>query len=66
MQNEYQFKIKMKWSYRKKVFKIRGIFAPNREVAEQKLKYHVENTIFPQDRIFDSYEYDILACEMIK
>ena len=66
MQYEYRFKIKMKWSYRRKVFKIRGIFAPNREVAEMKLKYHVENTIFPQDRIFDSYDYDILACEVIK
>ena len=65
MQNEYYFKIRMKWSYRRKIFHIRGIFAPNRKVAEQKLKYHVENTIFPQDRIFDSYDYDILSCKAV-
>ena len=33
----------MKWSYRRKVFHLRGIFAPNREVAEMKLKDYIEN-----------------------
>ena len=64
MQNEYQFKIKMKWSYRKKVFKFRGIFAPNRKVAEMKLKDYIENH-FLEDKIMDSYDYDILSCKAV-
>ena len=65
MQYEYRFRIKMKWSYRRKVFHLRGIFAPNREVAEMKLKDYVENYLFA-DKIMDSYDYDILACEVIE
>lgn len=65
MQYEYRFRIKMKWSYRRKVFHLRGIFAPNREVAEMKLKDYVENYL-DGGKIMDRYDYDILYCEEIR
>lgn len=54
----------MKWSYRRKVFHLRGIFAPNREVAEMKLKDYVENYL-DGGKIMDRYDYDILYCEVV-
>ena len=65
MQYEYRFRIKMKWSYRRKVFHLRGIFAPNREVAEMKLKDYVENYL-DGGKIMDRYDYDILYCEAME
>ena len=67
MQNEYRFKIRMKWSYKKRrVFYVSGIFAPNVEAAEEKLKNYVENLLVSEDRIMDTYEYDILAVTEIR
>lgn len=65
MQYEYRFKIKMKWSYRRKVFHLCGIFAPNREAAEMKLKDYVENYL-DGGKIMDRYDYDILYYEEVK
>ena len=65
MQYEYRFRIKMKWSYRRKVFHLRGIFAPNREAAESKLKDYVENCL-ADGKIMDRYDFDILSCEVVE
>ena len=65
MQYEYRFKIRMKWSYRHKVFYLRGIFAPNRKAAEMKLKDYVENFL-SADKIMDTYDYEIVEATEVR